>query len=96
MVGALPRMGFVFMPCFHCSDPWCLPVCPTGAIDYLEGRDNREVRLCGTGLNRLETPKCRRCGATVAPARAPMGKQVLRRLCLRCAREKLAQKFVKL
>ena len=32
LVGEVPRMGFVFMPCFHCSDPWCVPVCPTGAM----------------------------------------------------------------
>jgi len=32
MVGDLPRMGLVFMPCFYCSDPWCVPVCPTGAM----------------------------------------------------------------
>ena len=25
-------MGFVFMPCFHCAEPWCVPVCPTGAM----------------------------------------------------------------
>ncbi|MGC2691687.1 MAG: 4Fe-4S dicluster domain-containing protein, partial [Desulfobaccales bacterium] len=32
MVGAVPRMGFIFMPCFHCTEPWCVPVCPTGAM----------------------------------------------------------------
>ena len=32
MVAQVPRMGFIFMPCFHCTEPWCVPVCPTGAM----------------------------------------------------------------
>ncbi|MDA8387027.1 MAG: 4Fe-4S binding protein [Nitrospiraceae bacterium] len=28
----VPRMHFVFMPCFHCEKPWCLAACPTGAV----------------------------------------------------------------
>jgi len=32
MIGNLPRTAFVFMPCFHCEVPWCVPVCPTGAM----------------------------------------------------------------
>ncbi|MCB2193786.1 MAG: 4Fe-4S dicluster domain-containing protein, partial [Deltaproteobacteria bacterium] len=28
----IPRVRFVFMPCFHCEEPWCLNVCPSGAI----------------------------------------------------------------
>ncbi|RJX34297.1 MAG: 4Fe-4S dicluster domain-containing protein [Desulfarculus sp.] len=31
-VKAIPRVRFVFMPCFHCEEPWCLNVCPSGAI----------------------------------------------------------------
>lgn len=23
---------FVFMPCFHCEEPWCVNACPTGAM----------------------------------------------------------------
>lgn len=32
MVGGLPRASFIFMPCFHCENPWCVPACPTGAM----------------------------------------------------------------
>ncbi len=32
MVGDLPRMAHIFMPCFHCEEPWCVSVCPTGAM----------------------------------------------------------------
>ena len=31
-VNNLPRMAYVFMPCFHCQDPWCVAACPTGAM----------------------------------------------------------------
>jgi NADPH-dependent glutamate synthase beta subunit-like oxidoreductase/Fe-S-cluster-containing dehydrogenase component len=32
MVDSIPKMDFVFMPCFHCDEPWCVPACPTGAM----------------------------------------------------------------
>jgi len=35
-VGGLPRMRFVFMPCYHCEDPWCFKACPTGAMQQRE------------------------------------------------------------
>jgi Fe-S-cluster-containing dehydrogenase component len=31
-VRGVPRMSFVFMPCFHCEKPWCVAACPTGAM----------------------------------------------------------------
>ncbi len=38
MVGDVPRSAFVFMPCFHCQEAWCVSVCPTGAMQ-LRSRD---------------------------------------------------------
>jgi Fe-S-cluster-containing dehydrogenase component len=35
-VGGQPRMRFVFMPCFHCEEPWCVKACPTGAMQQRE------------------------------------------------------------
>lgn len=31
-IGGLPRASYVFMPCFHCENPWCVATCPTGAM----------------------------------------------------------------
>lgn len=27
-----PKATYTFMSCFHCEDPWCIPACPTGAM----------------------------------------------------------------
>jgi Fe-S-cluster-containing dehydrogenase component len=32
MIGGLPRAAYIFMPCFHCENPWCVAACPTGAM----------------------------------------------------------------
>jgi Fe-S-cluster-containing dehydrogenase component len=32
MVNGIPRASYVFMPCFHCENPWCVAACPTGAM----------------------------------------------------------------
>lgn len=31
-IGGVPKMSFIFMPCFHCENPWCVSACPTGAM----------------------------------------------------------------
>ncbi len=28
----IPKGVSVFMPCFHCEEPWCVYACPTGAM----------------------------------------------------------------
>lgn len=30
--GGRPRILSLFMPCFHCEEPWCVAACPTGAM----------------------------------------------------------------
>ena len=90
--------------CIACGA--CALACPTQAIRYVEEPDYREVQLCGTVLNHQETPRCQACGEPLAPSRylnyvtgrsdATMGKQVLRRLCPKCAREQRAAKMVNL
>jgi NADPH-dependent glutamate synthase beta subunit-like oxidoreductase len=88
--------------CIACGA--CALACPTQAITYVEDSNYREVQLCGTVLNHMETPKCQVCGEPLAPSRylsyvtgrsdATMGKQVLRRLCAKCAREQRAVSMV--
>ncbi|MFP5212076.1 MAG: 4Fe-4S dicluster domain-containing protein [Acidobacteriota bacterium] len=48
MHGSLPRMAFVFMPCFHCEEPWCVSACPTGAMRKRasDGMVHIEASLC--------------------------------------------------
>lgn len=43
-----PRMRSVFMPCFHCEDPWCVRACPTSAMKKREkdGIVHVESSLC--------------------------------------------------
>ena len=35
-VGSLPKAAYIFMPCFHCENPWCVAACPTGAMQKRE------------------------------------------------------------
>jgi Fe-S-cluster-containing dehydrogenase component len=35
-VGTVPRAEYVFMNCFHCDNPLCVAVCPTGAMQKRE------------------------------------------------------------
>ncbi len=90
--------------CIACGA--CALACPTQAIEYKEGPDYREVRLCGTVLNHLDAPKCANCGEPFVPARylsyvtgrsdGQIGKHVLRRLCSKCARAVRAGQFASL
>ena len=41
-----PRASFIFMPCFHCENAWCVSACPTGAMQRREnGPDWKEVNI---------------------------------------------------
>lgn len=36
LVKGKPRLLTLYMPCFHCERPWCVPACPTGAMTRRE------------------------------------------------------------
>ncbi len=36
MINELPKISFVFMPCYHCEKPWCVSACPTNAMQKRE------------------------------------------------------------
>ncbi len=44
----IPRIKFIFMPCFHCETPWCVLACPTGAMQKRaeDGIVSVEPSLC--------------------------------------------------
>lgn len=56
MAKPAPRVRFVFMPCFHCEDAWCLNACPTGAIK----------RRASDGIVYIEQSLCIGCKSCVA------------------------------
>ena len=47
----LPRMSYVFMPCFHCQEPWCVAACPTGAMQKRPKDGIVFVHFCARGLS---------------------------------------------
>ncbi len=51
----VPRVRFVFMPCFHCEEPWCLKVCPSGAIK----------RSDSDGIVYIESASCIGCKSCI-------------------------------
>ena len=68
--GKYPKVTRLFMPvlCYHCSDPLCVAVCPTGASHKTE-----------EGLVLIDYDKCAGCRACIAncpyPARTYASKR---------------------
>ena len=54
-VDGLPRQRFVFMPCYHCEDPWCVRACPTGAMQKREQ----------DGIVHVESSRCIGCKSCI-------------------------------
>lgn len=48
MISDLPRAAYIFMPCFHCKNPWCVAACPTGAMQIRkeDGLVSVDQELC--------------------------------------------------
>ncbi len=87
--------------CIGCGA--CALACPTGAMQVSDSDGHREVRLCGTLLNRMELLHCGNCGRPFVSPRlmefvvgnsdAKMNKSVHREFCPECARIVQARKF---
>ncbi|TYO94548.1 4Fe-4S dicluster domain-containing protein [Desulfallas thermosapovorans] len=74
-----PKANFVFLSCFHCADPWCVPACPNKAI---QKRDIDGVIF----INQNRCAGCKSC-IMACPWSAPQwdgqkGKAVKCDLCL--------------
>ena len=74
-----PKAMNLFMPCFHCEQPWCVAACPTGAC----------VRRESDGIVYIDAELCVGCKACIisCPWRIPQwdethGKAVKCDLCM--------------
>jgi len=54
-IRGVPRIDFVFMPCFQCEEAWCMAACPTGAI----------ARRIEEGIVTLDSKLCIGCKACI-------------------------------
>lgn len=54
-IDGMPRIRFVFMPCFHCTEPSCLTVCPTGAV----------IKRASDGIVYIDQARCIGCKSCI-------------------------------
>ena len=79
-IDAKPRASYIFMPCFHCENPWCVAACPTGAMQRRE-KD---------GIVWVDHDLCVGCNTCISacPWGAPGGLGTLRPVTSRRPRER--------
>ncbi len=63
LIGGIPKIDFIFSTCFHCQDPPCMAVCPSGAMQ----------KRAGDGIVFVEQELCIGCQACIdaCPYQAP-------------------------
>lgn len=74
-----PKANYIFLSCFHCEDPWCVPACPNQAIK----------KRPGDGVVYIDQSRCAGCKSCImaCPWSAPQwdasrGKAVKCDFCL--------------
>lgn len=71
-VDGKPVIRTLYMPCFHCEEPWCVNACPTGAM----------TRRAKDGIVYVDQKRCVGCKACMmaCPWRVPQWNEATRKV----------------